>query len=220
MAMFPLGTVLMPGAMLPLHIFEPRYQALVRDCVESNDHEFGVTLIERGSEVGGGDHRATMGAVAQMLQVAELDDGRFMIVCVGTRRIRVNTWLADDPYPMADVDDWPDDDGPDADCGVAVSTAISTAFARVRRLNALATELGDATITDSPEISADPLRASYHLAAIAPIGQTDAYRLLCAPGAVERLALLDQILDDIEAVLTFRLADESFTLPLDDLGDD
>ena len=55
MPMFPLGTVLLPGGVLPLHVFEPRYRKMVTDCVESPDHEFGVVLIERGSEVGGGE---------------------------------------------------------------------------------------------------------------------------------------------------------------------
>ena len=54
--MFPLGTVLFPHAPLPLHIFEPRYRALVQECIDG-DGEFGVVLIERGFEVGGGDTR-------------------------------------------------------------------------------------------------------------------------------------------------------------------
>ena len=70
-------------------------------------------MIERGWEVGGGDQRADVGVVARMVQVDALDDGRYAVVAVGTRRIRVNAWLPDDPYPLADVDDWPDED-PDA----------------------------------------------------------------------------------------------------------
>ncbi|MET1002223.1 MAG: LON peptidase substrate-binding domain-containing protein, partial [Acidimicrobiia bacterium] len=51
--MFPLGSVLFPHALLPLHVFEPRYRVMMRHCLEG-DKEFGVVLIERGSEVGGG----------------------------------------------------------------------------------------------------------------------------------------------------------------------
>ena len=80
--MFPLGTVLFPGAVLPLHVFEPRYRALVRDCL-AGDREFGVVLIERGSEVGGGDVRVEVGTVARIVQVAEPPDGR---VGAGHRR--------------------------------------------------------------------------------------------------------------------------------------
>ena len=116
MPMFPLGSVLLPGGVLPLHVFEPRYRQLVIDCLadDSGDPEFGVTLIERGWEVGGGDQRADVGVVARMVQVEALDDGRYAVVAVGTRRIRVNAWLPDDPYPLADVDDWPDEAPDDA----------------------------------------------------------------------------------------------------------
>ena len=70
--MFPLGTVLLPFAHLPLHIFEPRYRALVKDCL-AGDGEFGVVLIERGHEVGGGDVRFGVGTVARIVQTAELN---------------------------------------------------------------------------------------------------------------------------------------------------
>ena len=73
MPMFPLGTVLLPGMVLPLHVFEPRYQQLVRDCLDAPPHEFGVVLIDRGSEVGGGDTRCDVGVIARIVQVAPLD---------------------------------------------------------------------------------------------------------------------------------------------------
>jgi len=203
MPMFPLGSVLLPGAVLPLHVFEPRYRALVRDCLDAPEHEFGVAMIERGSEVGGGDQRARVGTVARMLQVAETDDGRYAVVCVGTRRIRVNAWLPDDPYPLADVDDWPDVD-PDA---AMLAVHVAATAARVRRAVALASELDDAHAVADPtvEISDDPLLATYHLTALAPLGPADAYRMLCAEGPAQRLDLLDAALDDVEAMLTFRL---------------
>ena len=69
--MFPLGTVLFPYATLPLHVFEPRYRVLVHDCLASDAPEFGVVLIERGSEVGGGDVRFRTGTVARLVEAAE-----------------------------------------------------------------------------------------------------------------------------------------------------
>src|SRR5687768_12766401 len=111
--MFPLGTVLLPTAVIPLHVFEPRYRALVHDCLAA-DREFGIVLIARGSEVGGGDDRTDVGVVARIVEAVELPDGRWAIGAVGVDRIRVRTWLADDPYPRADVEAWPDiDPGPD-----------------------------------------------------------------------------------------------------------
>ena len=63
--MFPLGSVLLPSMVLPLHVFEPRYRALVRDVLDG-DGEFGVCLISRGHEVGGDDVRTDVGTVARV----------------------------------------------------------------------------------------------------------------------------------------------------------
>jgi Lon protease-like protein len=201
--MFPLGSVLLPGALLPLHVFEPRYRDMVRDCLRvDGEPEFGQALITHGWETGGGDTRAMVGTIAQMLQVEALDEHRYALVAVGTRRIRINAWLPDDPYPVADVDDWPDVD-PDAP---GLELQVAATHARVRAAMALAVELGDAAATDDTEISDDPLLASYHLATLAPIGPADRLRLLSAEGPAARLDLLDEILDDVEAMLKFRLS--------------
>jgi len=221
MPMFPLGSVLLPGAVLPLHVFEQRYRVLVRDCLAADDHEFGVTMIERGSEVGGGDQRMSVGTIARMIQVAELTDGRYALVCVGTRRIRVKQWLPDDPYPIADVEDWPDEDAPGDDGpSMALAAQLNDAESRVRRVAALATELGDSCVDGTSTISDDPLLATYHLAAIAPIGPADTYRLLCAESPMRRLAILDDVLDDVEAVLSFRMAASAEDLAIDGPDDD
>src|SRR4051812_50093829 len=107
MPMFPLGTVLLPGMVLPLHVFEPRYQQLVRDCLDAPPHEFGVVLIDRGSEVGGGDTRSDVGVVAQMLQVVALEGNRFALVAGGAPPWRVPQWVAGDPHPRAERRDLP-----------------------------------------------------------------------------------------------------------------
>ena len=112
--MFPLGSVLLPSMVLPLHVFEPRYRAMVRDCLEG-DREFGVTLIERGSEVGGGDQRSLVGTLAQIVRAQPFPDGRWALLVAGTERITVTEWLPDDPYPRADIEPYPDPaPGPDA----------------------------------------------------------------------------------------------------------
>lgn len=206
MPMFPLGSVLLPGAVLPLHVFEPRYRQLVIDCLadDTGEPEFGVTLIERGWEVGGGEERAGVGVVAQMVRVEALEDGRYSLVAVGTRRIRVNAWLPDDPYPLADVDDFTDDD-PDAD---GLAGRVGELTSRLADVLALATQLGElrAEDTDLTSVDADPLVASYHLTALSPLGPADRYRLLCAPSPAVRLDLLADALDDVEAMLRFRLS--------------
>jgi hypothetical protein len=200
--MFPLGSVLLPTAVLPLHVFEPRYRQLVRDCVDAAEHEFGVVLIDRGSEVGGGDLRRDVGVVARMLQVAELDDGRYAVVAVGTRRIRVNHWMADDPYPQAEVEDWPDDHQTVDDA------ALEEVSAAARRCRALAVEMGEVSSSDD-EISDDPLVASYQLTALAPLGPQDHYALLAAAGPADRLDALRAALSDTHELLMFRLGDSA-----------
>jgi uncharacterized protein len=204
MPMFPLGTVLLPGAVLPLHVFEPRYRQLVIDCLadDTGDPEFGVALIARGWEVGGGDERSDVGTVARMVRVEALEGGRYAVVAVGTRRIRINAWLPDDPYPIADVDDWPDDDVDQP----GLRERIDALTSRLRDVLALAAQLGEAPAdVDLGMVSDDPLVASYHLTALAPVGPADTYRLLCAPTPGARLDELGSALDDAEAVLRFRL---------------
>jgi Lon protease-like protein len=199
--MFPLGTVLLPGGVLPLHVFEPRYRQLVTDCL-GGEPEFGVTLIERGSEVGGGDQRTSVGVIARIVQVNALGDGRFAIVAVGTNRIRVNAWLPDDPYPLADVDEWPDEHPDEPGLGDAVARLTE----RLREVLTLAARLGEVPADiDLSAISEDPLVASYHLTALSPLGPADRHRLLCAPSPASRLDLLAGSLDDVEAMLRFRL---------------
>lgn len=212
--MFPLGSVLFPGAVLPLHIFEPRYRELVRDCLASPTPEFGVALITRGSEVGGGDVRSLVATIARVIQVGQFDDGRYALVTVGIRRARVDAWLPDDPYPLADVHDWPDEteyadsiDGLSADA--QLSAVLVRTFAKVRRINALAAEVGEGHPDLAAEISDDVVLGSFQLCALAPLGAADQHRLLAAAGAGERLRLLDEAIDDVEAALLFRLQHDS-----------
>jgi Lon protease-like protein len=197
--MFPLGTVLLPGAVLPLHVFEPRYRALLADCL-AGEPEFGVVLIERGGEVGGGDVRRSVGTVARIVEVTGIPDGRSAVVSVGTRRLRVNEWLPEEPYPVADVDDWPDvDDRSD-------SPSLEAVLGHLRRVLALQTELGDPAPPVATAVSDDPVLATYHASALAPLGPDDQYRLLAAPGPGARLALLDALLTEAEDALRFRIA--------------
>jgi Lon protease-like protein len=197
--MFPLGTVLFPSAVLPLHVFEPRYRAMVRDCLAA-DRELGVVLIERGSEVGGGDVRSDVGTVAHIARADELPDGRWALVTVGARRLRVERWLPDDPYPVAEVVDWPDPPP-----GAGHAEQAEAAVGRLRRVLALAAEAGDAAPPATIDLSEDPVLAVLQAAAVAPLGALDRQRLLAAPNPDERVALLEALLDDAAEVLLLRL---------------
>src|SRR3954463_5849136 len=107
MAMFPLGSVLLPHMPLPLRVFEPRYLAMLRDILADEPSEFGVALIERGQEVGGGDVRVDIATVAQVGSLDTSGDS-ILLIAQGVRRIRVERWLDDAPYPRAVVTDLPD----------------------------------------------------------------------------------------------------------------
>jgi Lon protease-like protein len=78
--MFPLSNVVFPYMLLPLHIFEERYRALMVDLQDEVEPEFGVVLIERGWEVGGGDERADLGTVVRLLDAEEIEGGRWVAV--------------------------------------------------------------------------------------------------------------------------------------------
>jgi uncharacterized protein len=198
--MFPLGTVLVPSAALPLHIFEPRYRALMTDCLEG-EPEFGVVLIERGFEVGGNDERFGVGTVARIQEAGQLPDGRWVILAVGTRRFRVAEWMPDDPYPIALVDTLPEPPWREDHLG-----SRSRAEAQVRRALALATELGQPAPPSTVELSDDPVTAAWQLVAVAPLGPMDKQRLLAVDDPGERLTLLANLAEEEAAVLAYRLS--------------
>lgn len=203
--MFPLGKVLVPGEALPLHVFEPRYRQLVIDVLASDaPPEFGVVLIERGWEVGGGDARTYVGTVARVLDVEAVPDGRYALIAVGVRRLRVQRWLPDDPYPRAEVEDWPDQMDPSDEAPLAAE--VAEVVERLRQLYELASRAGSSGQPDVDGIERfDPVLASYRLVEAAPVGPADAYRALVASGPRQRLTVLRASLDDAEAVLRFRL---------------
>jgi len=136
LGMFPLSTVLFPGGELPLHIFEPRYLALTADCL-GQDREFGVVMISRGSETGGGDERVDTGTVARIDRGSQLPDNRLFLEARGLRRVRVHEWLPDDPYPQAMVEEVADIPFGDN------SRSLASAESSVRRLRSLLSEMGD-----------------------------------------------------------------------------
>ena len=212
--MFPLGSVLVPGMILPLHVFEPRYRALVRDCT-AGDGEFGVVLIERGSEVGGGDARTDVGTMARIVQADELPDGRFAVGAVGMRRIRVTAWLVDEPYPRAEVADWPDVDvdgngdvaGEDAVAPPAATGAlVEDVDGLLRRVGALRTELGEPAPPLDFSLAEDPLIAGYQATALAPLGPLDKQALLAASSVRARLDDVRRLLGEHVELLQARLA--------------
>ena len=197
--MFPLSTVLFPYSRLPLHVFEPRYRALVDDCT-SGDGCFGVVLITRGHEVGGGDERAGIGTLASVETTEMLQDGRSLVVVRGIRRIRVVRWLEDDPYPRAEVGDWgsppPEDE-----------RVLHDVAAKLRQVLALASELGHgSSIRGSLPLGHDAAEAVWRLCSLAPVNAFDRQQLLEVPGHTHRLILLDELVTAVGEDLRHMLA--------------
>jgi Lon protease-like protein len=201
LAMFPLSTLVFPGSAIPLHVFEPRYKQLTTDCLAA-DARFGIVLIERGAEVGGGDERSMVGTRVTMTRAVALADGRWLLVALGEQRIRVVEWLDDDPYPRALVEEWPDRASAPVEPAV-----LAEVVQAVRRTRALLSETrqspalpAEVTFDDDPDV------ACWQLCAEAPLNVYDAQRLLCVDGTPARLGLLLQTIGELEDDLHRMLA--------------
>ncbi|GAC68063.1 LON peptidase substrate-binding domain-containing protein [Gordonia soli] len=214
--MFPLGGVLLPGELLPLRIFEPRYRALLDDCLTAAavtpdaTPGFGVVLIARGHEVGGGDVRHDVGTIARVDQLHRERDGRAALVCTGSRRFQVVEWLPDDPYPRARIAhlDEPTISATDRPRLVELGGRIVEVVDRIRSAHLDRDSADDLGSRSSEAEMFDPSALGPHgvlgWAARLPIGPADRQQLLVATTVAEQIALLDDALDGIEAVLRFR----------------
>jgi Lon protease-like protein len=198
--MFPLGTVVFPGMLLPLQVFEPRYRALTGWCLE-HDGVFGVVLIERGSEVGGGDTRFSTGTSARIVDSVALPDGRWVLAARGERRFRVERWLGEEPFPRAEVSFLDDADG--GGSALQGRDGVANRFDRVLEL---LHDLGELAVEERPALSDEPATAAWQVAASGLLTPMDAQRLLETDGVTDRLALLTRLLDEEIEVLALRAA--------------
>lgn len=187
--MFPLGSVLFPHMPLQLRVFESRYVVMLAEILEGEPAEFGVVLIERGQEVGGGEHRFTTGTVARILQL-EGAEGFIAVVAQGDRRIEVENWLDDEPFPQARIRELPELAWSDS-----LQPLRDRAEHEVRRALALASEFADMPWASSVEISDDPVEAAWQLAAIAPLGPVDQMELLRSTTMEQLLIATIQLVD-------------------------
>lgn len=183
--LFPLGTVLFPGLLLPLHIFEDRYRQLVADLVDGPEpRRFGVVAIRRGRETGVDGIQALheIGCIAALRQVRALEDGRYDIVTVGTQRFRLAALDDAKPYLQGQVDLLAEETG-EAAAAADAARLVRDGFHAY--LNALA-ERG-ATQVSVPELPGDPVTLSYLVAASMIVDLSDRQALLAEPDALRRL---------------------------------
>jgi len=182
----PLGTVIFPGLLLPLHIFEERYRQLVRDLLaEPAPRRFGVIAIRKGRETGidGISALYQIGCTATLRQVTERDDGRFDLITAGTERFRLADLDDSKPYLQGKVDLLPEEAGDKAATGHAAQ-AVQAAFRAY--LGALAAR--GATQLAVPDLPDDPVLLSYLVAASMIIDLSDKQALLAERDAAGRLA--------------------------------
>lgn len=206
--MFPLQSALLPGDTLPLRIFEPRYARLVQDCLAGPDQAFGVVMISRGWEVGGGDARSDVGAMARITDHADLGMGQYELLATVGERIRVTQWLPDDPYPRAVVEAWPDQPGPPVG-PEQLGEVVDRILALYRRVaDARGLELPPDALAVSAEVADDPARHLYALAGKVPMGQADRYAVLAAPTLAERVSAITDAIDTVAAMVEFQLSEE------------
>lgn len=205
--MFPLQSALLPGDLLPLRIFEPRYARLVQDCLAADEPAFGVVMISRGWEVGGGDARSDVGAMARIEQHLDLGDGQHQVIAAVGERIKVLRWLPDDPYPRAVVQPWPDEPGPPVgpEQLSVVLDRIATLYHRVAQARGM--DLPPDALAVAPDVAEDPARHLYALAARVPLGQADRYAMLAAPTLAARIDVLLDAVDTVAAMVEFQLSD-------------
>jgi Lon protease-like protein len=205
--MFPLEVAMLPGEELPLRIFEPRYSALVQHCLESDDPAFGVVLISAGREVGGGDTRSDVGALAHITECADFGEGRYRLRCVMAERIRVLEWHPDDPYPRAAAEIWPDEPGAavDVDAIRDVEDRMVALFERIA--TARGAQVNGRDIVEGADAAGDPAMWLYALASRVPMGQADRYAVLSAPTAAARVTALRDAVETVTAMVEFQLSE-------------
>jgi Lon protease-like protein len=198
LAMFPLGSTIFPGQVVPLHIFEDRYRTLIGQLTTGNvEATFGIVLIDRGHEVGGGDHRVSVATRVEILQAEEFDDGRWGVVTAGLERLDIIGWLDDDPYPRAMV---------------RPRAVVDNGGASLDELEALLVETiglaAKAAGVDVPgpfDFNTDPHQRLDQLSALAPLTAFDRQGVLEAATTADQIAILHDALREKAMLLRAEL---------------
>jgi hypothetical protein len=183
--LFPLGTVLYPGLLLPLNIFEERYRRLVRDLLDGPEPwRFGVIAIRKGRETGvdGISALHEVGCTATLREVAEQEDGGFHLVTVGTQRFRLTSLDSSMPYLQGEVELLEEQVGDEAAAGLAAQAVQRGFRGYVEALGSR--ESAEVTV---PELPDEPLLLSYLVAASMILDLPVRQQLLAEPDAERRL---------------------------------
>jgi Lon protease-like protein len=183
--LFPLGSVLYPGLVMPLHIFEERYRQLVDDMLAGPEpRQFGVIAIRQGQETGVDGVTALFetGCTAVVRRVTRRPDGKFDLITVGAERFKLIRLVEPAPYFSAEIEMLPDEIGDEAEAENAVPV-VQAAF---RAYLDLLSERGGAQVT-VPELPDEPILLSYLVAAAVVLDLPVRQQLLAEPNAAARL---------------------------------
>jgi uncharacterized protein len=191
MPMFPLSSVLFPYMPLRLRVFEERYLIMLAELLKNEDAQFGVVLIERGWEVGGGEQRFDLGTIAEITQLGA-QEGFVGLVAQGGRRFDVTQWLKDAPHPRAEISEIAD-----LEWDIGLWQLREETEQLVRRTLAVASEFAGNVWPADIELSPDPAAAAWQLAAIAPINALDQVRLLRAGSFEELLGRVSELTQEV-----------------------
>ena len=182
--LFPLNAVLFPGAVLNLHIFEPRYKQMVTECLQRGE-PFGVCLIREGDEAGDPDVMPyEVGTTAEIGDVTPLENGRYYISSVGGRRFKVERIVAREPFLTVDVSYLPEDEPEDASTIDGLLHEIRDVFRDYLRL--LVEFSGMHADVDLPE---DPVDASFLIGDALQVADSMKQRLLELSSTEQRLTV-------------------------------
>ncbi|MFI6346899.1 LON peptidase substrate-binding domain-containing protein [Streptomyces sp. NPDC050560] len=206
--LFPLNSVLFPGLVLPLNVFEERYRAMMRELLKTPEGEprrFAVVAIRDGHEVapsapgmpdstsredrgptaGFGDDPAAafhaVGCTAEAATVRERPDGSFEVLATGTTRVRLRSVDASGSFLTAELEELAEEPGDEAG---ALAEGVLRAFRSYQKRLAGARERSLSTGTELPD---DPAVVSYLVAAAAMLDTPTKQRLLQAPDTASRL---------------------------------
>ena len=183
MPLFPLRTVLFPGMMMPLHIFEDRYLEMINRCIEER-LPFGVVLIREGNEVGDDAVPHTIGTAARITRAEPLDDGRMNVTIVGTRRFRIEELHRDRSYLTGSVTHYPVING---DTRLAMEQAQKVRPKIVRYIDLLTRATG--VQLQMEQLPEDPTTLAFLAGIALQVPPQDKQRMLSLPGIPEMLEM-------------------------------
>ena len=182
---FPLQYVLLPGVPLPLHIFEPRYRQLIADVTDEGSECFGIVTLRRGSETDKEVLNATVGTVADIVEREPYPDGRIDLLTVGTRRFRIISVDTEAAYLRAEVE-WLEEEFGKIDASLLGDVR--------RNCRSYLTRLAGLGLRAEDDLSHDPLKLSYQVAAHLQLPLDERLRLLDQPTVAARLGAERELL--------------------------